>query len=66
MRISELSLFHVEKKKRKSARKQVKEAKDKQINDILEAMRSKKREIPRDWLRGFYSAMSVVESFKDE
>ena len=52
------------KAKRKSAKQQVAEAKEGIINEILADMRNKKRGIPKEWERGFMSAMSVVEGKK--
>lgn len=49
------------KPKRKSAKKQVAEAKAQLLAEILTEMRDKKRSIPKEWERGFMAAMSVVE-----
>jgi len=56
----------MQKPKRKSTKKQVKESRDDLINEILAKMVDKKRSIPKEWERGFLSAMSVVEMMKDE
>ena len=56
----------MQKPKRKTARKQVKESREDLLNEILSEMRDKKRSIPKEWERGFMSAMSVIEGFKDE
>lgn len=47
--------------KRVSAKQQVKDARQQLLNEILSEMRDKKRTIPKEWERGFMSAMSVVE-----
>ena len=47
--------------KRVSAKQQVKDARQQLLNEILREMRDKKRTIPKEWERGFMSAMSVVE-----
>lgn len=52
---------HAPAKKRKTGRQHAKEARDELLNEILAEMRDKKRSIPKDWERGFMSAMSVVE-----
>lgn len=52
------------KTKRKSAKQRVAEAKTNLINEILAEMRDKKRGIPKEWERGFMSALSVVEGKK--
>ena len=49
------------KPKRVSAKEQVKQAREALLNEILSEMRDKKRTIPKEWERGFMSAMSVVE-----
>jgi len=56
----------MQKPKRKSTKKQVKESRDELINEILAKMVDKKRSIPKEWERGFLSAMSVIEGFKSE
>lgn len=56
----------MQKPKRKSAKKQVKESRNDLINEILAKMVDKKRSIPKEWERGFLSAMSVVEMMRDE
>lgn len=56
----------MQKPKRKSTKKQVKESRDELINEILAKMVDKKRSIPKEWERGFLSAMSVVEMMRDE
>ena len=56
----------MQKPKHKSTKKQVKESRDELINEILAKMVDKKRSIPKEWERGFLSAMSVVEMMKDE
>lgn len=60
------SVSDMQKPKRKSTKKQVKESRDDLINEILAKMVDKKRSIPKEWERGFLSAMSVVEMIKDE
>lgn len=56
----------MQKPKRKNTKKQVKESRDELINEILAKMVDKKRSIPKEWERGFLSAMSVVEMMRDE
>lgn len=56
----------MQKPKRKSAKKQIKESKEELLNEILAKMVDKKRSIPKDWEKGFLSAMSVIEMMKDE
>ena len=56
----------MQKPKRKSTKKQIKESKDELLNEILAKMVDKKRSIPKEWERGFLSAMSVVEMMRDE
>ncbi|MDH2524672.1 hypothetical protein, partial [Acinetobacter baumannii] len=53
----------MKKPKRKTANQQVKEAKEKLLQQILAELRSHKRNIPDEWERGFNSAMSVVANF---
>lgn len=56
----------MQKPKRKSTKKQIKESREELLNEILAKMVDKKRSIPKEWERGFLSAMSVVEMMKDE
>ena len=56
----------MQKPKRKSTKEQIKESKDELLNEILAKMVDKKRSIPKDWEKGFLSAMSVVEMMRDE
>ncbi len=56
----------MQKPKRKSTKKQIKESKEELLNEILAKMVDKKRSIPKEWERGFLSAMSVVEMMRDE
>lgn len=56
----------MQKPKRKSTKKQIKESKEELLNEILAKMVDKKRSIPKEWERGFLSAMSVIEMMKDE
>ncbi|MED6004936.1 MULTISPECIES: hypothetical protein [Enterobacteriaceae] len=56
----------MQKPKRKSTNRQIRESREVLINDILAELRDKKRSIPKEWERGFLSAMSVVEGFKSE
>ena len=56
----------MQKPKRKSTKKQIKESKEELLNEILAKMVDKKRSIPKEWERGFLSAMSVIEMVKDE
>ncbi|ADO14429.1 AB1gp58 [Acinetobacter phage AB1] len=55
----------MQKPKRKTTKKQVKESRDCLLNEILSELRNKKRSIPKDWEKGFMSAMSVIEGFKE-
>ncbi len=55
----------MQKPKRKTTKKQVKESRDCLLNEILSELRDKKRSIPKDWEKGFMSAMSVIEGFKE-
>lgn len=64
--LSNLKCFQIEKPKRKSARQQVMDAEKALLDKILSELRNKKRSIPKEWERGFNSAMSAVELFKDE
>lgn len=52
------------KKKRVSAKQQVRNARAELLEEMLAEMRNKKRTIPKEWERGFLSAMSVVEMKK--
>lgn len=54
----------MQKPKRKSTNSRIKESREVLINDILAELRNKKRSIPKEWERGFLSAMSVVDGFK--
>ena len=56
----------MQKPKRKSTKKQIKESKEELLNEILAKMVDKKRSIPKEWEKGFLSAMSVIEMMKDE
>lgn len=56
----------MQKPKRKSTKKQIKESKEDLLNEILAKIVDKKRSIPKDWEKGFLSAMSVIEMMKDE
>jgi predicted ATP-grasp superfamily ATP-dependent carboligase len=64
MDLSKLKCFQIEKPKRKTVRKQVKEAQSEQIEIILIALRDKKRSIPKEWVNGFNSAISLIEGMK--
>lgn len=64
MDISRFKCFQVEKPKRKTARQQVKDAQAEQIELILIALRDKKRSIPKEWVNGFNSAISLIEGMK--
>lgn len=64
MDLSKLKCFQIEKPKRKTSRKQVKEAQSEQIEIILIALRDKKRSIPKKWVDGFNSAISLIEGMK--
>lgn len=66
MDLSKLRCFQTEKPKRKSVRQQVKEAEKALLNKILTEMKDKRRSIPKEWERGFNSAISAVEMFRDE
>lgn len=66
MDLLKIGCLQVEKPKRKSTRKQVRDAEKALLNKILAEMRNKKRSIPKEWERGFNSAMSAVEMFRDE
>lgn len=66
MDLLKIRCLQVENPKRKSARQQVRDAEKALLNKLLAEMRNKKRSIPKEWERGFNSAMSAVESFKDE
>ena len=56
----------MQKPKSKSTKKQIKESKDELLNEILAKMVDKKRSIPKEWEKGFLSAMSVIEMMRDE
>lgn len=64
MDISKFKCFQVEKPKRKTARQQVKDAQAEQIEIILISLRDKKRSIPKEWVNGFNSAISLIEGMK--
>lgn len=64
MDISKFKCFQVDKPKRRTARQQVKDAQAEQIEIILIALRDKKRSIPREWVNGFNSAISLIEGMK--
>ena len=66
MDLSKLKCFQIEKPKRKTVRKQVKEAQSEQIEIILIALRDKKRSIPKEWVNGFNSAISLPSRCKLE
>jgi len=55
----------MKKPKRKTAKQQVKEAREKLIQEILAELRNHRRNIPAEWERGFNSAISVVDNFKN-
>lgn len=55
----------MQKPKRKTTKKQIKESRDLLLDEILSELRDKKRSIPKDWEKGFMSAMSVIEGFKE-
>ncbi|WOZ15011.1 hypothetical protein GNVKYODX_CDS34 [Acinetobacter phage vB_AbaM_AB3P2] len=55
----------MQKPKRKTTKKQIKESRDLLLDEILSELRDKKRSIPKDWGKGFMSAMSVIEGFKE-
>lgn len=54
----------MQKPKRKTVKKQINESRDCLLNEILSELRDKKRSIPKEWEKGFMSAMSVIEGFK--
>lgn len=64
MDISKFKCFQVDKPKRRTARQQVKDAQAEQIEIILIALRDKKRSLPREWVNGFNSAISLIEGMK--
>lgn len=66
MDVRSISIFKIEKPKRKSANRKVKEAKAELIKLIMSDLRDGKRNIPKDWERGFLSAMSIVARFEDD
>ena len=53
MDIRSISIFKIDKPKRKSANRKVKEAKAELIKLIMSDLRDGKRKIPKDWERGF-------------
>ena len=56
---------HLEpKRRRKSAAQQVKEERQKVIDELRSAMIEKKRTIPAEWEKGFLSAMSCIEQMR--
>jgi len=55
---------HAPTKRKKSTRQQVRDARQELLSEILSELRDKKRSIPKEWERGFMSAMSVVEGKK--
>ena len=64
MDISKLKCFQIEKPRRKTAKQQVREAQAEQLETILAALRDKKRSIPKEWVNGFNSAISLIEGMK--
>ena len=64
MDISKFKCFQVDKPKRRTARQQVKDAQAEQIEIILIALRDKKRSLPKEWVNGFNSAISLIEGIK--
>lgn len=52
------------KPRRKTAKQQVREAREQALNDALVSMRDARRSIPKEWLRGFNAAMSAVDKIK--
>jgi len=64
MDISKFKCFQVDKPKRRTARQQVKDAQAEQIEIILIALRDKKRSLPKEWVNGFNSAISLIEGMK--
>lgn len=58
-----VAVSDMQKPKKKTTKKQVEEAKKQLVNEIMSELRDKKRSIPKEWERGFLSAMSVVEGF---
>lgn len=64
MDISKFKCFQVEKPKRKTVKQQVREAQAEQLETILIALRDKKRSIPKEWVNGFNSAISLIEGMK--
>lgn len=57
---------HSPKKARKSARQQVSEAKAEIRLAVMSALRDGRRGIPKDWERGFFAAMAIVERELDK
>lgn len=66
MDLLKIRCLQVEKPRRKSTRQQIRDAEKALLNKILAEMRNKKRSIPKEWERGFNSAMSAVESLKND
>lgn len=54
------------KKTKKSARQQVAESRYEMKNAVMSALRDKRRSIPKEWERGFFSAMAIVEQELDK
>ena len=60
------SLRDIKKTQRKSARQQVREERERVLNELRAIMIAKKRTIPKEWERGFMSAVSALEIYKME
>lgn len=54
------------KKAKKPARQQVAEARSEIKSSVMVALREKRRSIPKEWERGFFAAMAIVEQELDK
>lgn len=59
-------LRNIQKPKRKTAKKQVREERERIKALVLSTLRDKKRAMSKDWERGFNAAMTAVEVVFDD
>lgn len=52
------------KTRRKSAKQQVKECREATINEAISMIKDEIRNVPNEWRRGYYSAITKLEMMK--
>lgn len=58
-------LREIKKPKRKSARQQVRECRERTINEAIQLMKNEIRTKPKEWHRAYFSAITHLEAMRD-